>query len=67
MTPAEHAQQKARVIASEMLCPTRAQRHGVYRNRKALAPVVPVAVAVAATAVALHVYVFPTVTERRPL
>ena len=65
MTPAEHAQQKAWVIASEMLQTTSAQRHGVYRNRKALAPVVPLAVAVAA--VALHVYVLPTVTERRPL
>lgn len=55
MTPEEHAQQKARVIASEMLSPGRAQRHGVYANRKA--PVVePVA--------RVHVYVIPVVTER---
>lgn len=52
MTPHGHAQQKAWVIASEMLSPTRAQRHGVYRNR---APVVVVAPA--------HVYVLPVVRE----
>lgn len=61
MTPAEHAQQKAWVIASEMLMPTRAQRHGVYALRKkALAFPVPVSVAVTST----HAYVLPVVTER---
>lgn len=55
MTPEEHAQQKAWVIASEMLSPIRAQRHGVYANRKP----VPVMIVPAA-----RVYVLPVVRER---
>lgn len=51
-TPAEHAQQKAWVIAAELLAPTRAQRHGVYARRP------PVVVVVAA-----HHYVLPVVRE----
>lgn len=60
MTPAEHAQQKAWVIASEMLQASRSQRHGVYvRRTRPLPPAVP-----APVERAMHVFVLPVVTER---
>lgn len=64
MTPEEHARQKAWVIASEMLMPTRAARHGVYANRTRPAP--PAVMApLAAPVTRTHVYVVPVVTERQ--
>ena len=62
MTPQEHTQQKAWVIASEMLMPTRAARHGVYPIRKR--PPAPGLAPLAAPVTRTHVYVVPVVTER---
>jgi hypothetical protein len=60
MTAAEHARQKAWVVAREMMEPSQTERHGSYARRvKALPAVVP-----APVDVPLHAFVMPVVTER---